>query len=70
MGVKPFLSDKLIVCAIFLYPPVVQDYYPVGIFNGFEPVGNSNDCAPLNQRVDGPLHLYFVFGVERGGGFV
>ena len=52
MGIKPFLSDKLIVRAFFLYPPVVQDDYPVGILDGFEPVGNGNDGASFNQRAN------------------
>ena len=52
MGIKPFFSDKLIVCAFFLYPPIVQNDYPVGIFDGFEPVGNGNDGASFNQRAN------------------
>ena len=52
MGIKPFLSDKLIVRAFFLYPSVVQDDYPVGILDGFEPVGNGNDGASFNQRAN------------------
>lgn len=52
MGIKPFLSDKLIVRAFFLYPSIVQDDYPVGILDGFEPVGNGNDGASFNQRAN------------------
>ena len=63
MGIKPFLSDKLIVRAFFLYPSIVQDDYPVGILDCFEPVGNGNDGASFNQRVDGFLHLHFIFWV-------
>lgn len=70
MGIKPFLSDKLIVRAFFLYPSIVQDDYPVGILDCFEPVGNGNDGASFNQRVDGFLHLHFIFWVERSGRFV
>ena len=49
---------------------IVQDDYPVGILDCFEPVGNGNDGASFNQRVDGFLHLHFIFWVERGGSFV
>ena len=55
MGIKPFLSDKLIVRAFFLYPSIVQDDYPVGILDCFEPVGNGNDGASFDQRVNGFL---------------
>lgn len=54
--------------SLFLYPSIVQDDYPVGILDCFEPVGN--DGASFNQRVDGFLHLHFIFWVERGGSFV
>ena len=64
MGIKSVLFDKLIVCAFFLYPPVIQNNYPVGILDCFEPVGNGNDGASFNQRVDGFLHLHFIFWVE------
>ena len=70
MGVKPFLPDKLVVRAFFPYLSVVQDNNPVGILDSLEAVGNGDDGAPLNQRVDGPLYLHFILRVERGGGFV
>ena len=70
MGIKPFLSDKLIVRALFLYPAVLQDDDAVGIFYGLEPVSYGNDGASFNQRVDGFLHLHFIFWVERSGSFV
>ena len=53
MGIKSVLIDKLIVRTFFFYPPIVQDDYPVGILDCFEPVGNGNDGASFNQRVDG-----------------
>ena len=46
MGIKPFLSDKLIV------PSIVQDDYSVGILDCFEPVGNSDDGTSFNQRAN------------------
>ena len=57
MGIKSVLFDKLIMGALFLYPPVIQNDYPVGILDCFEPVGNGNDGASFNQRVDGFLHF-------------
>ena len=70
MGIKPFFSDKLIVCAFFLYPPIIQNNYPVGILDCFEPVGNGDNCTAFDKRINGFLHLYFIFRVERGGCFV
>ena len=70
MSIKSVLIDKLIVRAFFLYPSIIQDDYPVGILDGFEPVGNGDDGASFNQRVDGFLHLHFIFWVERSGSFV
>ena len=70
MGIKSVLSDKLIVCAFFLYPPVVQNDYPIGILDGFEPVGNGNDGASLNQRINSLLHFHFIFRVKRSGRFI
>ena len=58
------------MCAFFLYPSVVQDNNLVGILDSFKPVGNGNDGASFNQRVDGFLHLHFIFWVERSGSFV
>ena len=70
MGIKSVLFDKLIMGALFLYPPVIQNDYPVGILDCFEPMGNGNDGASFNQRVDGFLHLHFIFWVERSGRFI
>ena len=70
MSIKSVLIDKLIVCAFFLYPSVIQNDYPVGILDGFESVGNGNDGTPFNQRINGFLHLHFIFWVERSGSFV
>ena len=70
MSVKPLFPEQFIVRSFFLYPSVVQDDYPVGILNGLESVGNSDDGTSFDKRVDGFLHLYFVFGVERSGRFV
>ena len=70
MSIKSVLIDKLIVCAFFFYPSIIQDDYPVGILDCFEPVGNGNDGASFNQRVDGFLYLHLIFRVERGGSFI
>ena len=70
MSVKPLFPEQFIMCAFFLYPSVVQDDYPIGTLDGFEPVGNGNDGTSFNQRVDGFLHLHFIFRVKRGGSFV
>ena len=70
MSIESVLFDKLIVYAFFLYPSVIQNDYPVGIFDGFEPMGNGNDGASFNQRINGFLHLHFIFWIERSGSFV
>ena len=70
MSIKPLFPDKFIVCPFFLYLSVIQDDDLVGILNGFESVGNGDDGTSFDKRVDGFLHLYFVFGVERSGRFV
>ena len=70
MSVKLFLLNEFVMSSLFLYPTVLQDDDAVGIFYGLEPVGNGNDGASFNQRVDGFLHLHFIFWVERGGSFV
>ena len=64
MSIESVLFDKLIVCAFFLYPSVIQNDYPVGILDGFESVGNGNNCTAFDKRIDGFLHLHFIFWVE------
>ena len=58
------------MCSFFLYLPVVQDDNPIGVLNGFKPVGNGYHGTSVDERVDGFLHFHFIFGVEGGGRFV
>lgn len=48
MSVKPFLLNEFVMGSLFLYPSIVQNDYPVGILDCFEPVGNGNDGASFN----------------------
>ena len=64
MSVKLFLLNEFVMSSLFLYPTVLQDDDAVGIFYGLEPVGNGNDGASFNQRVDGFLYFHFIFGVK------
>lgn len=64
------MPHQLVVRALLLYPSVFQNDDPVRIHNRLELVGDDDDGASLDKRVDGFLHLHLVFRVERCGRFV
>lgn len=68
--VLPTFLHQLVMCPCLYYTSMVEDVDLISLDNGFQPVGNGNDCSAIHCGLQGILDQLLRSDIQRRGGFI